>query len=390
MTGKVLGAIRYYRGHPLEDEKISNSPPEKDKEAANECPEKEPFESEEEPRNCYEWAGWGSCSWHGLSNSAASDKKIERIVWILVFLASTCLCIFFFQLRITDYLAATAIISYKNDRVSELEIPEITICTQHGFDNTELLSLADMIKDEIYNHLAETKMSNPDLLKAGTVSYLWGRALMRKHLESYKIIEISEGYIPFTDKWFFYDKVDNFDKSGSNSVWENPKIINIVDDNDKYKAACQGVDPRLHPEVYVDSRVDENNEGLSEDQIVEIESVLGTMQAALEFIRSGDFCERLKTEISDFDELVKNATESNPSLDLSWLKSWNHEFICKPNFDRVKDSRQFCEAYFMSDIVEETFHSILRDEYLKLWANEIVFDMMNSADVQQVFKNLKN
>ena len=38
-------------------------------------------------------------------------------------------------------------------------------------------------------------------------------------------------------------------------------------------------------------------------------------------------------------------------------------------------------------IIEETFLSILRDDYLRLWAIEIVFDMMHSADVQRVFKN---
>ena len=100
-------------------------------------------------------------------------------------------------------------------------------------------------------------------------------------------------------------------------------------------------------------------------------------------MRAAGFCDQMRTA-PDFADFKEATIAANPDLRLDWLNSWNFEFVCEAGFSRQveKDARKFCEAYFVAPVVEEGLYSMLREDYMKLWGTEIVFDMMNSVDVQ--------
>ena len=57
----------------------------------------------------------------------------------------------------------------------KLPLPQVTICTQNGYDNTEFLYLGELVSRELVKQIEITLETRPDLLKAALVGYSTAR-----------------------------------------------------------------------------------------------------------------------------------------------------------------------------------------------------------------------
>ena len=178
---------------------------------------------------CFSWPGWSSCSWHGLSN-AASTKKIGRLIWLIVFFISTSICVYFFQLRIRNYISAPINLSRKEENIATgLQIPEITICQTNSFDNCEYMHLVDIIRREIQTVITDYHDSNFSDFTKSIAGYLQGRPKMEEYLRNLKIIDsLGEDYVPFTEMWKFTKKFGSSFVSWEDDFEEDEDIENLA------------------------------------------------------------------------------------------------------------------------------------------------------------------
>ena len=144
-----------------------------------------------------------------------------------IFFVSLLICCYFFQLRISNYLAATAIISTKLVRKNRIKIPEVTICSLNAYDDSEYYFIVDVVKREIEKVLEEQKRSDLRFFEEGLFDYIKGRKMFYQHLLD--LNNPRDQFQMFIIKWDFSRNFDYLTDTDSKLLQRVQEIASDID-----------------------------------------------------------------------------------------------------------------------------------------------------------------
>ena len=96
---------------------------------------------------------------HGLPNIVRTSSKLFQIIWLISFIISACLCVFYTFQTISDYLSFNTVTTFKLVSLDQTLFPTVSFCANPSFsgsiDNIIMAAQFENVEAENYSQIFE-------------------------------------------------------------------------------------------------------------------------------------------------------------------------------------------------------------------------------------------
>jgi hypothetical protein len=96
---------------------------------------------------------------HGLPNIVRTNSKLFQIIWLISFIISACLCVFYTFQTVSDYLGFNTVTTFKLVNLDQTLFPTVSFCANPSFsgsiDNIIMATQFENVEATNYSQIFE-------------------------------------------------------------------------------------------------------------------------------------------------------------------------------------------------------------------------------------------